>query len=209
MKTTNKRAWLTSFLMIAYLSPSLGQSNEIEQLLLNAEKLTQLKNILTDMKKGYQVVSKGYNAVKDISEGNFNLHEVFLDGMMKASPAVKKYRRVADIIVLQKQLLTEYKSAYNRFRESGSFGPAELDYLGKVYSRLTKESLQNLDELTSVVSSSDLRMSDDERLQSIDRIFDSMQDKLSFLRDFNKRNTILAIQRDKDRRSIERVESLY
>lgn len=195
--------------MIAYLSPSLGQSNEIEQLLLNAEKLTQLKNILTDMKKGYQVVSKGYNAVKDISEGNFNLHEVFLDGMMKASPAVKKYRRVADIIVLQKQLLTEYKSAYNRFRESGSFGPAELDYLGKVYSRLTKETLQNLDELTSVVSSSDLRMSDDERLQSIDRIFDSMQDKLSFLRDFNKRNTILAIQRDKDRRSIERVESLY
>ncbi|WP_276347947.1 TerB family tellurite resistance protein [Daejeonella sp. JGW-45] len=209
MKTTNKRAWLTSFLMIAYLSPSLGQSNEIEQLLLNAEKLTQLKNILTDMKKGYQVVSKGYNAVKDISEGNFNLHEVFLDGMMKASPAVKKYRRVADIIVLQKQLLTEYKSAYNRFRESGSFGPTELDYLGKVYSRLTKESLQNLDELTTVVSSSDLRMSDDERLQSIDRIFDSMQDKLSFLRDFNKRNIILAIQRDKERRSIERVESLY
>ncbi len=195
--------------MIAYLSPSLGQSNEIEQLLLNAEKLTQLKNILTDMKKGYQVVSKGYNTVKNISEGNFNLHEVFLNGMMKASPAVKKYRRVADIIVLQKQLLTEYKSAYNRFRESGSFGPAELDYLGKVYSRLTKETLQNLDELTSVVSSSDLRMSDDERLQSIDRIFDSMQDKLSFLRDFNKRNTILAIQRDKDRRSIERVESLY
>ncbi len=195
--------------MIAYLSPSLGQSNEIEQLLLNAEKLTQLKNILTDMKKGYQVVSKGYNTVKNISEGYFNLHEVFLIGMMKASPAVKKYRRVADIIVLQKQLLTEYKSAYNRFRESGSFGPAELDYLGKVYSRLTKETLQNLDELTSVVSSSDLRMSDDERLQSIDRIFDSMQDKLSFLRDFNKRNTILAIQRDKDRRSIERVESLY
>lgn len=209
MKTTNRIAWLTSFLMIACLSPSLGQSNEIEQLLLNAEKLTQLKNILTDMKKGYQVVSKGYNAVKDISEGNFNLHEVFLDGMMTASPAVKKYRRVADIIVIQKQLLTEYKSAYNRFRKSGSFGPAELDYLGKVYSRLTKESLQNLDELTSVVSSSDLRMSDDERLQSIDRIFDSMQDKLSFLRDFNKRNTILAIQRDKDRRSIERVESLY
>ena len=63
MNTTNKRAWLTSFLMIAYLSPSLGQSNEIEQLLLNAEKLTQLKNILTDMKKGYQVVSKGYNTV--------------------------------------------------------------------------------------------------------------------------------------------------
>lgn len=209
MKTTNKTAWLTSFLMIACLSPSLGQSNEIEQLLLNTEKLSQLKNILTDMKKGYQVVSKGYNAVKDISEGNFNLHEVFLDGMMKASPAVKKYRRVADIILLQKQLLTEYKSAYNRFRKSGSFGPAELDYLGKVYGRLTKESLQNLDELTTVVSSSDLRMSDDERLQSIDRIFNSMQDKLSFLRDFNNRNTILAIQRDKDRRSIDRVEALY
>ncbi|MEJ7691582.1 TerB family tellurite resistance protein [Daejeonella sp.] len=210
MKTIgNKMAWLTSFLLIAWLLPCRGQSNEIEQLLLNAEKLTQLKNILSDMKKGYQVVSKGYNAVKDISEGNFRLHEVFLDDMMKASPAVKKYRRVADIIILQKQLLTEYKSAYNRFRSSRSFGEAELDYIGKVYSQLTKESLQNLDELTTVVSSSDLRMSDDERLQSIDRIFDSMQNKVSFLRDFNRRNTILALQREKEQRNIKQIESIY
>lgn len=210
MKTKRNRiVYLTSFLVIAWLLPCHGQSNEVQQLVLNAEKLTQLKNILSDMKKGYQVISKGYNAVKDISQGNFSLHEVFLDGMMKASPAVKKYKRVADIIILQKELLSSYKTAYSRFRQSGSFSPEELDYFGQVYSRLTSESLQNLNELTTVVSSSDLRMSDDERLQSIDRIFDSMQNKLSFLRDFNRRNTILALQRDKEQQSIKQVKSLY
>ncbi len=210
MKTKRNRiVYLTSFLVIAWLLPCHGQSNEVQQLVLNAEKLTQLKNILSDMKKGYQVISKGYNAVKDISQGNFSLHEVFLDGMMKASPAVKKYKRVAEIIILQKELLSSYKIAYSHFRQSGSFSPEELNYFGQVYSRLTNESLQNLNELTTVVSSSDLRMSDDERLQSIDRIFDSMQNKLSFLRDFNRRNTILALQRDKEQQSIKQVKSLY
>ena len=34
-------------------------------------------------------------------QGNFNLHKAFLDGLMMVSPAVKKYKRVADIITLQ------------------------------------------------------------------------------------------------------------
>jgi hypothetical protein len=56
----------------------VDQSDEAQQLLLYIEKLAQLKNILNDMYRGYQIVSKGYNTNKDISKGNFNLHNVFL-----------------------------------------------------------------------------------------------------------------------------------
>ena len=58
-----------------------AQSAEIQQLLLNVEKLTQFKQILSDMKKGYQILEGGYNTIKDISEGNFSLHKAFLDGL--------------------------------------------------------------------------------------------------------------------------------
>jgi len=47
----------------------------IEQLTLDYQKLASLKSILSQMYQGYEVLSKGYNAVKDVSQGNFSLHE--------------------------------------------------------------------------------------------------------------------------------------
>ncbi|HUQ67577.1 MAG TPA: hypothetical protein VM101_15550, partial [Flavitalea sp.] len=70
------RTKIYAFLLFAMMGyqPSFSQSDEAQQLLLNVEKLTQLKKILNDMYKGYKIVSKGYNTIKDISEGNFDLH---------------------------------------------------------------------------------------------------------------------------------------
>lgn len=186
-----------------------AQSAEVQQLLLNVEKLSQLKNILSDMEKGYTIISGGYNAVKNISQGNFSLHETFLDGLMLVSPEIRKYRRVADIISQQSAILSEYKSAYNRFRTSDNFTAQEIDYLNRVYKQLFSQSLDNLDELTNVITSSKLRMSDDERLQAIDRIFSDTQDKLVFLRHFNNETSILALQRQKEKMEVLAIKNYY
>jgi hypothetical protein len=52
-------------------------------------------------------------------------------------------------------------------------------------------------------------MSDSERMEAIDRIFISMQDKLTFLRDFNQQHTVLAIQRARDSKDINILRQLY
>ncbi|MFA6275611.1 MAG: TerB family tellurite resistance protein [Pedobacter sp.] len=186
-----------------------AQSQEAQQLLLNVEKLSQLKNILSDMKKGYQVISGGYNAIKNISQGNFSLHEVFLDGLVLVSPEVKKYRRVADIITYQKNIVTEYKSAFQKFNSSDTFNPEELGYLGKVYKQLFDQSIDNLDELVMIITSSKLRMSDSERLEAIDRIFLDVQDKLVFLRDFNSKAMSLSLARERQKAELKHTMSLY
>ena len=82
---------------------SNAQSAEIQQLILDWQKLAQLRKILSNMYKGYEIVSKGYSAVKDISEGNFSLHETFLDKLLQVSPVIKEYKRVADIINCQQK----------------------------------------------------------------------------------------------------------
>lgn len=195
--------------MIASVSYSRAQSAEVQQLLLNYEKLTQLKNILSDMKKGYQIVSKGYTTIKNISEGNFNLHNAFISGLMTVSPAIKNYKRVPDIINNQKNILKEYKAAFNRFKKSGNFNPDEIQYLGNVYNNLFRQSLQNLDEFAMIITSSKLSMSDDERLKAIDRIFADTEDKLQFLRDFNTKTNILSIQRTRERQDLSTSKKLY
>jgi DNA repair ATPase RecN len=179
-----------------------AQSAEIQQLILNIEKLSQFKKILSDMKKGYELLSGGYKTVKDMSEGNFSLHKTFLDALMQVSPVVKNYKRVGDIINFEMLLMKESKKGLNRFVKSGSFSEKEISYFEKVYGNLLSQSLRNLDELTMVVTADKLRMSDDERLQAVDDIYVQMQDKLLFLRNFNASANVLALQRAKEAKDV-------
>ena len=188
---------------------ALAQKDEIAQLLLNVEKLAQFEQILSDMKKGYEILSGGYNTIKDLSQGNFNLHKTFLDALMDVSPTVKNYKRVANIINYEVILIKEYKSAFNRFKRDTNFNEQELAYLGRVYKNLFKQSLDNLDNLVTIITANQLRMSDDERLGAIDRIFADMQDKLLFLRHFNNNTTVLALQRAKEKNDAGTMRLIY
>jgi hypothetical protein len=180
-----------------------AQSFEVQQLLLNVEKLAQLKQILQDMYNGYEILHKGYTTIKDISQGNFSLHKVFLDGLFEVSPTVQKYKRIADIIKYQLQIVKEYKAAYNRFRQDKNFTVQEIEYMGKVYSNLFQESLKKLNELIMVITAGQLRMSDDERITTIDRIFSEVEEQINFLRYFNSKAAILSAQRGNEFQEIE------
>ncbi|CAA9195808.1 TerB family tellurite resistance protein [Flavobacterium collinsii] len=206
-----KKLLIIGIVCIGLLFPSraVAQKQEIQQLILNIEKLAQFKQILKDMKKGYEMLSGGYNTVKDLSKGNFSLHETFLDALMQVSPTVRNYRRIGDIINYQVQLIKEYKSAFGRFRDSKNFNPEEIAYLERVYNNLFKQSLRNLDELTSVITANKMRMSDDERLAAIDKIYADMQDKLLFLRTFNNNTAVLALQRAKEQKDTQSMRSIY
>jgi hypothetical protein len=197
------KRYVVIMVMVTFCFRGFSQAQEAQQLLLNAEKLAQLKQILSDMKKGYEVVSKGYTKIKDISKGNFKLHETFLDKMLQVSPTVRNYKRVADIIRQQKQIISEHKAAFQKFKASNLFNDKEIRYLTSVYDGLVDRSLENLNELAMVITASKLRMSDEERIKAIDRIFSDMEDKLVFLRSFNKRTNVLAMQRFKEKREVE------
>ena len=188
---------------------SFSQAEETQQLILNVEKLAQLKEILTGLYNSYEVLHSGYTAIKNVSEGNFSLHQQFLDKLQQVSPLVRKYKKVNDIVRYQISILKEYKLAYNRFKSDRNFGASELRYLSAVYRNLFDQSLKNIDALLTVLTASKLRMSDDERLERIDKLFDDMQDKLSFLRHFNKNTNLLAIQRVKEKNDIIAMQNIY
>jgi len=185
-----------------------AQSAEVQQLALNVEKLAQLKQILADMKKGYAIASQGYGKIKDIAEGNFSLHQTFLDGLMAVSPHVRKYKRVADIIIYQHQIIREYKAASNRFGSGRRLSANELEYMTGFYWNLLDRSIQNLDELTMIVTSGKLRMSDDERLEAIDRLYFDMQDKLLVLRRFTQRVAAVDGRREQAQKNAEIMKAL-
>jgi hypothetical protein len=122
---------------------------------------------------------------------------------------VKKYKRVNDIIHYQTLIVKRSKAAFNQFKDAGSFTVKEIEYIGKVYSNLFQENLRNIDELSMIITAGQLRMSDDERLQSIDRLFARVEDQFSFLESFNSGTSQLALQRKAEQSEINLSKKVY
>jgi DNA repair ATPase RecN len=186
-----------------------AQAQELEELALDIQKLSSLKAILQEMYDGYKILTTGYNTIVDISKGNFSLHKLFLDGLLSVSPTVKKYARIVDIINGQLTLVKEYKTAMAHFRGLQLFSNTDLNYLQSVYDNLISRSLQNLDELTTILTDNKLRASDAERLNAIDRIYQDMEDKVEFMRHFNNNTGLLATQRAQALQENQTIQRLY
>jgi len=200
---------LSILFSIILIIPCRSQGYELERLLLDIEKLSQLKNILTDLYKGYEILSEGYTTIKNISEGNFNLHEAFLDGLLQVSPVVKNYKRVFDIIDDQAKMVSEYKSNFSRFQRDKNFSVDEIGYMASVYNNLITESLDDLQNLLNILTAGQMRMSDDQRIHGIDKIYDHVKDKLNFLRNFNSSALVLTMQRSADNNDAQSIQKLY
>lgn len=204
-----KRCVWILLLLFFMTNKGFSQTQEIQQLLLDVEKLTQLKNILTELKSGYEIVSNGYTTIKNISEGNFNLHDIFLKSLLEVSPAVKNYVRIKDIIDAQLSIVREYKNALKQLKGSGEFSLDEINYSEKVYANLFNHSLDNLQKMIMVITAGKLRMSDDERVSSIDAVWNEVSQQLTFLRHFNNQARILCLQRAKEKNDLSTMNQLY
>lgn len=211
MKTAIK-ILLVSILSLSGLlktTPCLAQAQEMQQLILDIEKLTQMKSILTDMKTGYQIYEQGYGSISSLSKGNFDLHNVYLTGLLAVSPAVRNYGRIADILLMQASLIRQYKTQTSLFHQSGSFSVEELNYMSDVYTRLVSQTLDDIGELTNIITADKLRMSDADRIKGIDRIYSSSSDRLQFLQSFGNQGITLSLQRSKDAANTQTLKQLY
>lgn len=206
-----KKILLTLLLVIGFVTSQsvFAQQQEVQQLILNWEKLKQLEEILDNMYRGYKILDKGYRTIKDIAQGNYSIHQAFLDGLMAVNPTIRNYKRIPMIVNYQKLLLQEYKRAYNRFKQDPNFKLEELEYLASVYKFLFEASVRNLEDLAMIITATKLRMSDDERMQAIDRIFFDMENKVVFLRYFNNNTQLLAVQRARSQNDVRTMQQLY
>jgi hypothetical protein len=200
---------VTIFVGSSVAAPAQSLADDIKQLVLDYQKLKEEKAILTDMYTAYNLISQGYDQIKGIAHGNFTLHQTFLNVLLAVSPAVRNYYKVAQIINNEAELVREYQSAQHYFQSSGHFTLNELTYFNDLYAGLLSRSLQNLDELAMVMTADQLRMSDGERLNAIDRIDESMTTQLTTLRTFNNANAITDGQRSMINTDIQSLQSLY
>ncbi|HVU56057.1 MAG TPA: hypothetical protein VHD83_13425 [Puia sp.] len=184
-------------------------SDLIEQLVLDLQKLQDMKATLQDMYDGYKILDEGYTRIKDIAQGQFNLHKAFLDGLLAVSPIVRNYYRVGEIIRAEYNLVREYKASSGSAHGSGVFTNAELEYIDGIYSTLFNHSLQSIDELTMILTDDALRMSDAQRIAAIDRVYGEVAGQLRTVRQLNSETSVQIVQREKELNTIQTLKRLY
>lgn len=184
-------------------------SDVIEQLVLDYQKLQDMKATLQDMYNGYKILDEGYTQIKNIAQGQFNLHKAFLDGLLAVSPAVKNYYRVAEIIEAEYTVIKEYKASSAAAHGSGILTVAELGYIDGIYSTLFDHSLHSVEELTMVLTDGALRMSDAQRLDAIDRVYGEINGQLRNVRQLHDETSVQIMQRQKAINDIQIVKMLY
>jgi hypothetical protein len=199
------------FILIICLGTSRikAQSYDVQQLLLDWQKLTELKNILSEMKAGYQILNAGYENIRTVAQDNYSLHNGFLSSLLAVKPGVTNYERVQDIMGFQSSIVSEYATSFNRFKQDKHFTADEIAYLGIVYNNLLSQGLHALTNLNNVLTPNTMRMDDDGRLRAIDGLYQETKNQLLFLRSFNNSTTQLAIDRATEANDTETAKKLY
>jgi hypothetical protein len=79
------------------------------------------------------------------TEQQKQLYSNYYSELGKIKSVIANYQRIKDITLKQAALVSEYKQAWNLFRQDSHFNPQELSYMQQVYSGILDASVKNLD----------------------------------------------------------------
>lgn len=147
--------------------------------------------------------------IADWTNRQKDLYGKYYEELRKVKSAISYYQRIKTITQKQLALVSEYKKAFNQFRQDSHFTPQEINYIGEVYSGILEASLKNLDQIILVTSSFKMQMGDAKRLEIINAAADKLDENYNDLRQFNNQNIRISIQRAKDQNDINSTLKLY
>lgn len=157
------------------------------------------------LKKGYEIVDGGLQTIRDFSKGEFSLHNTFITGLKKVSPAIRNDVRVVEIIEMQIGI----GRLFSRIKVYENLSLSNQRYIRDVRENLWEESLKDLEELLMVVTAGKLEMSDDQRMKRLNKVYFSMRDKAAFAQDFAGGISLFIKQKELQQRSIEQLKNSY
>lgn len=142
--------------------------------------------------------------VKDISNGEFNLHQSFISSLKTASPAIRNDARIVEIVAFQLGI----RNAFKEISESENLSALHRSYIQSVRGKVMKECAGDLEEVLLTITSG-IEMTEGERIQRLKKIHESMGDKSAFTQSFCNQVNLLISEKDNERQSLNKTRKLY
>jgi hypothetical protein len=167
-----------------------------------AKQIALLQLQLENIREGYKIVSAGLTTIANIRNGDFNLHRDFFSALKNVKPSIANSAKVIDILAFQASLLKEASKVKRFCKTNANLSATEIRYVTAIYTNLVKLSDANASELLTLITANQVQMSDDERMQRIEKVHAEANQQLTFARNFGNELHVLTIQRSREQSNI-------
>lgn len=149
------------------------------------------------------------NEISDWTDKQRKLYDEYYQELRKVKSAIAYYQRVKEVAMKQVALVGEYQRAWKLFGSDKHFRLEELAEMQKVYLGILDASAKNLDQVMLAINPGKTQMTDQQRLEMINKAGDRLDENFGDLKQYNNQNMILSLHRSKDLNEINTIKQYY
>ena len=171
----------------------------LAQGIINATKnIVQTSTTATNMINNFKETVKIYEQGKKYYDALKNVNNLVKDGI-----------KVRNTILLVGEISDIYVNSFQLMLQDDNFTPEELSAIAFGYTKLLEESNDLLNEMKDVVNITTLQMTDKERMDVVDRCYNSMKRYRNMVSYYTNKNILVSYLRARKKNDVSRVMSLY
>ena len=162
------------------------------------------KNIVHTSSTATNMINNFKETVKIYEQG-----KKYYDALKSVNNLVKDARQVQQTILMVGEITDIYVSNFQLMMRDESFTIEELGAIAFGYTKLLEESSDVLKEMKDVVNITTLSMTDKERMDVVDRCYNTMKRYRNLVSYYTNKNISVSYLRAKKKSDMDRVLSLY
>lgn len=169
------------------------------------------QGIVNTTKQIVQTSSTASNMLKNFNE-TVKIYEQgrkYYDALKSVHNLVKDARKVQQTILMVGEISDIYVNSFQKMLADPNFSVEELAAIAGGYATLLQESNNLIGELKDVVNVTGLSMSDKERMDVVDKVYDKVFRYRNLVRYYTNKNIGVSYLRAKQRNDTDRVMALY
>jgi hypothetical protein len=163
-----------------------------------ASEIVQTSSTVTNVINNWKEVEKVYRQGKE-----------YYDKLKAVHDLVKDAKKVRDCILLVGEIGDIYVNSYGKMLSDPHFRLEELVAISNGYTILLQESADMIMELKDVVNATGLSMTDHERLDIINYVYDRLKDHRNLVSYYTRKNISVSYLRARKAGDTGRVIALY
>ena len=170
--------------------------------------LTSILNTTSEIVQTSSTVSNVINNWKEV-EKVYKQGKEYYDKLKAVNDLVKDAKKVRDCILMVGEIGDMYYENYQKMLSDPNFRYEELVTIANGYSMLLEESGDMLVELKEMVNVNGLSMTDHERMDIINKVYDRLRNHRNLVNYYTRKNISISYLRAMKTGETERVITLY
>lgn len=175
----------------------------------NLEQLSASSLYYASLKKGIELTASGLKTVQALKNKSFGLDSTFIHALGLPGSSVRLSASSCDVVQLEASTVRAAGSGKKEAAALPAGSTAERNYLLGIYDRVIEDCNAQSDQVSSLILSHNLKLSDADRLVRLTHLHQEARDTYLFVQQFRRKVTLLGHQRQAALTDNQSIHNLY